>query len=135
MSFSAEKLAKNPKNIVYDVKFGEVREPTKARDARTVLSKISSLLESLPNDLDDKEVVKTLNREDDVREFGESHPNLFSLASNRDLMRDEKKRNAIISMLEVREKVERGEMDQNEANALVTKMVVSCLQGDASLLS
>lgn len=124
-----EALAAKPNTTVFTVKHDSVAEPWKVERVRRVLTTIAQRVTKFDDSVDDFVVRKTCMDEDsEVLAFQRQHPKMFWLVTDRQLMRQEKYRNALGGLLSVRDQVEAGRLtDGQEADATATSTVVQAL--------
>ena len=125
-----EELSKRKNTTVYTVKYDRVFEPWPADKLRRIMEKTAKALFELPADMDDFRARKALIADPEILEFYRHHLKTFMLITDRAVMKDERYRQVMTGLVELRARAERGELgDENEANAAATKMVMQTLSG------
>ena len=71
---------------------------------------------------------KACLQEEEVLLFQRRHPQLYWMVTDREKMREQRYRSAVSALLEVRRRVERGEVKEGEeADAAATRVVIDAL--------
>ena len=124
-----EQLAQRRNTTVLQVEYDDVRDPWPVARVRAVLDTIAARVarEFADETVADFTVRKTLVDSDpEIRAFYRGHQQLFQLATDRAMLRDERFRNAVAALLQVRTLVERGDLAEGQdADALATRSVLS----------
>lgn len=129
-AFQEEKLrelAERPNTQVLRPKF-TVHKAWKADRLRGVMEKLVARVVSADKDMPDFTLRKACLEDTEILTFQRQHPKCFWLLTDRSIIKDEKSRNAITGMLLLKEKMERGELTEDDANAAATKHVMESLQ-------
>ena len=130
-AFQKEKLrelSEKPNTTVYETEHTEIREPTAIDDVSKVLEKISIRLAQYDCDKNDFFVRKDLLKDDEILNFQRKHPKMYWMVTDREKMAESKYRGAISALLEVRRRVERGEVPSGEeADAAATRTIIDAL--------
>ena len=130
MRAHAEKIAReNPRAEVLQVTHDRRHEPWSADRVAAVCE---TILSRSVSDFDPKDhdftVRRTLLDDPEILAFKKCHPKLFQTVTDRTLMKDPKYRGTIQSLLDVRRRVETGELPENGvADAAATQAVVTAL--------
>ena len=122
-----EKLAENPQNTVYEEEYN-VADAWKAKDVSDVLDLITTKMKDVPDDTPDFTFRKSFLEDKQILEFQRRHPKLYYMVTDREKMKEEKYRSAISAMMEVRRRVEAGDVDEGrDADAAATRTVINAL--------
>ena len=129
-----ERLAQEKNTSVYKVKHDKLHEPWPVNRLRPVLERLAARVVSFGDDVDDFTVRKTCIDEDkEVLAFQRDHTQLYWLLTDRKMVKEERFRNAMKGLLQIREKVEAGDVDDSgegegsEADAMATRTVLAAL--------
>lgn len=122
-------LADRPNTTVYTPSFDTVREPWRVARLRPVLERLMQRVYGFADDATDDVVREGCVKDDDeIQAFKKDHPKMYTLLTDRKVMSVQSSRDAIQSMLLVREQVEKGTVAEGrDADALATKHVVTAL--------
>ena len=121
-------LAEKPYTTVYKTEYDTVREPWKAADARRVAEHIAARTTSFGEETSDFALRKALLEEEEVLHFQRCHPKLYYILTDRKVVGEPRCRQALGAMLSVRDKVDAGEVEGKEADAMATSGIVAALQ-------
>jgi hypothetical protein len=121
-------LADKPNTTVYKTEYDTVREPWKAADARRVAERIAERTASFGDEASDFALRKALLEDEEVLRFQRCHPKLYYLLTDRKMVGEPRFRQALGAMLTVRDKVEAGQVEGMEADAMATSGIVAALQ-------
>lgn len=126
-----EELASRPNTTVYDVVHDFKADPWPVERCRKVMEKIASRLTEEFADRDkfsDFGLRKEMMKEEEILSFQRRHPKLYWMITDREKMSNETYRGVISSLLELRQRVEDGTLEEGEeADATATKVVTSLL--------
>lgn len=121
-------LADKPNTTVLTVEHDSVNKPWSVDRLRPVMEKIVERVLAFDDDVNDFCVRKTCLDDPEILEFQRRHPQLYWMISDRKVMREPRLRNTMNAMLELRAKVERGELSEGtDADAAATQTVVAAL--------
>ena len=127
-----KELADKPNTTVFTVKHDQVNTAWKAKRVSDVLESIASRIQSEFTDtskFSDFYVRKKCLEDEEVLSFQRQHPKLYWMVTDREKMKDAKYRAAVSALLEVRRRVERGDVkDGEEADAAATRTVIDALK-------
>lgn len=124
-----KRLAATPNTTVFKTEYGEAHEAWKVDRLRGVAETIAARTTEFDADASAFQLRKRLMQDEDVLTFQRAHPKLFWMLTDRTMVGDARFRQALGAMFTVREKVERGEVeDGRDADALATSGIVSALQ-------
>ena len=123
------KLAEKPNTTVFTVKHDEINKPWPVKRVRKVLENIAKRVNTEFSESDsDFKVRKKCLDDSEILEFQRKHPKLYWMVTDREKMKNEKYRSAVSALLEVKMRVERGDIpDGNEADAAATRTVIDAL--------
>ena len=125
-----EELSNRKNTTVFSAQHDNVFEPWPAKKLKRVMEKTVSTIMGLPEEMDDFRARKKCLEDPDILDFYRHHLKTFLLITDRAVMKDDKFRQTMSGLLELRAKVERGDIrDENEGNALATKVVMQTLSG------
>ena len=126
-----EELASKPNTVVYDVEYDSVAEAWPASRVERVIETVyRRITEDLAEESCDFKVRKYCLKDEEVLAFQRRHPKLYWMITDREKMKEPKYRGAITAMVEVRKRVERGEIPEGkEADAAATRTGVNALSG------
>lgn len=130
-SFQEEKLrklAENPRNSVYKTHFDTVNEPWPVARVHAVIETIAKRVAQFPTSTPDFTVRKTCLDDPEILAFHKRHPQLYAMVTDRDHMKNPKYRATVSALLELRRRVEKGEISEgNEADGAATRVVIDAL--------
>lgn len=129
-------LSERPNTEVLTVEHDATHDPWPPRRLRNVMESITQRAVSTPREAeDDVRLRKRLLDEDpEVLAFQRHHPKLYYVVTDRTLMADPRYRNAIKSMLHIRDEVARGTVGEGqEADAMATSAIVQSLSSPAAV--
>ena len=125
-----EELSKRKNTIVYTAEHDQVFDPWPAERLKRVMEKTVKTMMDLPEDMDDFRARKKCIEDPEILDFYRHHLKTFLLITDRAAMKNEKFRQTITALIELRAKVERGDIrGDNESNAMATKLVMQTLSG------
>ena len=122
-------LAARPNTTVYKPTFDHLHEPWRVARLRPVLERLMTRVYEFSEDATDDDVrVGCVHEDAEMEAFRKDHPKMYTLLTDRKVMSQQSSRDAIQSMLLVREQVEKGTVAEGrDADALATKQVVTAL--------
>ena len=124
-----EELAERPNTTVLTVEHDFINEPWPVSRLRPLLEALAKRVSEFPDDASEFTVRKQCLDDPEVLAFQRMHPKLYYMVTDRKLIREDKFRSAVNSLLHVRAKVERGEVSEGqEADGLATRSVLASLQ-------
>jgi hypothetical protein len=125
-----EELSRRKNTTVFTVQHDHVSDPWPADKLKRVMEKTAKAMSDLPADMDDFSARKKCIEDPEILDFYRKHLKTFLLITDREVMKDERYRQTMSALLELRARVERGEAgDEKEANAMATKLVMQTLSG------
>lgn len=125
-----EELASRPNTTVYTVQHDRVSDPWPAARLRPLMESLVARALSFDDSVDDFRVRKTCLDDPEALAFYRTHPKMYLMMTDRQVMREERYRKAITGLLFVREEVERGGVaDGPDADAMATRTVMAALTG------
>ena len=129
MEEKMRELADQPNTTVLKTEYDILHEPWKSDRLRAVLEKIVKRVMESDENADAFRLRKQMMSDDnEILQFQRDHPQMYWAVTDRQLMSQEKYRNAVTAMLRVKEKVERGEVPANhEADGMATSAIVQAL--------
>ena len=122
-----EALAAQPNTTVYEPTFTSVRDAWETDTVRPLLERLATRVAAFPADVDDFVVRKTCLEDPETLRFQRAHPRLYHMVTDRKMVAEPRFRATISAMLEVRARVERGDVPAHEADAAATKAIVAAL--------
>ena len=123
-----EELASRPNTTVYKAVHDTHRDPWPVARLRPVLSRLVERVLGFPTDTSTFTIQKTCLDDPEVLDFYRGHNKMYTMLTDPALMRDQKSRTTIMAMLDVRARVESGEVvGEDEANALATRQIATAL--------
>lgn len=127
-----ERLASRPNTTVFAPEHEFTHDAWKVARLRPVLEGLAARVAAFDADVSDFAVRKQCLDDPEVLAFQRQHPKFYWLLTDRKLVRDETFRGVVAGFLQVRERVESGEVpDGHEADALATRGVMAALKPDA----
>lgn len=127
-----QELADKPNTTVFTVNHDQVSTAWQAKRVSNVLESIAGRLQIEFQDNDkfsDFYVRKKCLEDGEVLQFQRQHPKLYWMVTDREKMKDVKYRAAVSALLEVRRRVESGDVkDGEEADAAATRTVIDALK-------
>lgn len=124
-------LASRPNTTVYTVQHDAVNDPWPEARLTAVLNTLQGRILAADANLSDFALRKACLDDLEILAFQRQHPKFYWMLTDRALMREDKFRTAVVSMIQLRGRVERGEVEGGrEADAMATKNVVEALTGE-----
>ena len=127
-----QELANKPNTTVFTVNHDQITTAWKAERVAVVLESLACRLQTEFEDttqFSDFYVRKKCLEDKEVLDFQRQHPKLYWMVTDREKMKDDKYRAAVSALLEVRRRVERGDVkDGEEADAAATRTIVDALK-------
>lgn len=127
-------LADRPNTEVYTVAHDSTHTAWAVSRLKPLFETLVARVTGFPDDTSDFTVRKTCLDDPEVLAFQRCHPRFYYMLTDRTLMREPKYRNTITALLELRSKVEAGEVPEGpEADAFATRTVMASLEaGEAA---
>ena len=123
-------LAQKENTTVYTVEHGDVAAAWKADRVASALESIHAKMQSFAAEESDFAVRKKMLEDEEILAFQRRHPKLYYMVTDREKMAVPKYRSAISAMVEVRRRVEAGDVDEGrDADAAATRTVINALSG------
>ena len=123
-----EGIAARPNTTVLTPSYESTHAPWSAERLRGVVRTLRERVASFPDDAHDFHVRKQCLEDCDILAFQRRHPKLYYVLTDRTLSGDARYRRIIDDLVEVRARVERGELaDGATASAAATDAVVQSL--------
>ena len=120
--------ANQPNTTVYETTYTSTHTPWTSATLRPLLERLATRVTAFAPDVDDFVVRKTCLDDPEVCRFQKAHPKLYWMVTDRAVICKPENRQAISALVELRAKVERGELrDGEEANAAATQAVLAAL--------
>lgn len=124
-----EELSQRPNTTVFTPSHDQQREPWKSSRLRGVMESLAERVTTFEASASDFAVRKACLDDAEILAFQREHPKFYHLLTDRAMYKDPRFRNAVRSMLGVREQVESGAVAEGqEADARATSAVVQALQ-------
>jgi len=119
----------NPQAEVLTVAYDSRHEPWTTEDLVWVCNTIFGRIYEFPCNTPDFKVRKTLLEDEKILRFQRSHPRMYYTITDRNLMKVDKYRVAIQSLITTRAKVESGHIpDDKMADAFATQAIINSLK-------
>lgn len=121
--------ARDPSAQVMQVSHDAVHEPWKADRLRAVFEKIASrIFSDFGEEEHDFRVRKALLEDDEILSFQRAHPRLYYTLTDRSLMKNQRYRSAMTTLLLLREKADAGRLPLGqEGDAMAASAIVASL--------
>lgn len=127
-----KKLAEKPNTTVFTVKHDHIAEAWPIKRVRNVLESIAKKITGEYSDAEsfsDFAVRKECMKDPEVLAFQRQHPKLYWMVTDREKMKEPKYRAAVSALMEVRTRVERGQIKEGEeADAAATRTIIDALK-------
>ena len=127
-----KKLAEKPNTTVFTVKHDQV---TTAWPSKRVKSAVETIARKIHAEFTDTEkfsdfcVRKECMKDPEVLAFQRQHPKLYWMVTDREKMKEQKYRDVVGAMIELRHRVESGQVkDGEEADATATRVITDALK-------
>jgi hypothetical protein len=125
-----QELASRPNTTVLTVQHDSIADPWTETRLTTVLNSLQERILAADDEVDDFVLRKRCLEDPETLAFQRQHPKFYWMLTDRKLMREDKFRGAVLSMIQLRGSVERGEVAAGqEADAMATKKVMEALSG------
>ena len=127
-----EEIARrNPNAEVFRASHTHVQKPWKVKTVRKVVNKIHELMTTEYRGLDLFTARKRCCEDELINDFHKRHLELFFAVSDREKMEDVNYRSTIFNLIELRSKIERGEVEDGlQADAMATSIVMNTLSSE-----
>jgi hypothetical protein len=127
-----KKLAEKPNTTVFTVKHDEVTTAWSYKRVRKVVESIAKRIQSEFSDTEgfsDFRVRKECMKDPEVLAFQRQHPKLYWMVTDREKMKEQKYRDVVGAMIELRHRVESGQVKEGtEADATATRVITDALK-------
>ncbi|OUU53267.1 MAG: hypothetical protein CBC12_02830 [Candidatus Puniceispirillum sp. TMED52] len=127
-----KKLAEKPNTTVFTVKHDQV---TTAWSSERVRDAVETIAQKIQSEFSDTEkfsdffVRKECMKDPQVLAFQRQHPKLYWMVTDREKMKEQKYRDVIGAMVELRKRVELGQVKEGEeADATATRVITDALK-------
>jgi hypothetical protein len=121
-------LSQRPNTTVLKVEHDHKHAAWPVAKLRPVLERLAARVVSFDDSVSDFTVRKTCLEDPEILAFKRDHLNFFMMLTDRKMVKEARFRNAVKSLLAVREQVERGQVSEgNDADAMATRSVLAAL--------
>ena len=121
-------IADRPNTTVFETKYDATHDPWPASRLRPMMERLAVRVTSFGDEVDDFTVRKTCLDDTEFLCFQRAHPKFYWMLTDREMVAQDKVRQTVAALIELRSKVERGELrDGDEANAAATAAVMAAL--------
>ena len=124
-----EHLSEQDNTTVFKTEYDCHHEPWNAQRLRGVAEHVAKIVTETNANVNDFRLRKTCLEDKEILAFQRHHPQLFWLLTDRSMVTDTRFQQALAAMLQVKEKVERGDVQEGrDADAMATSGIVAALQ-------
>lgn len=122
-------LASRPNTTVYRAQHDDVDEAWKVATLRPVIERLTARVKAFGDDVSDFTVRKECLDDEEILAFQRRHPNMYWMLTDRKMVADANFVKIMHDFVRVRQRVERGDIGSQEADALATEAVLSVTRG------